>query len=104
MTSQHKHFYLKHDKNWALGPLNPMVINEETSSSMQHKCLDWVDDNSVIFMTFGTTTMLSDEVINEIAVGLEKSGQKFIWVLRDADKGHTFTDQEVRRSRLPERV
>lgn len=32
---------------------------------------------------------------------MERSGQKFIWALRDADKGDVF-DGEVRKSELPE--
>jgi cis-zeatin O-glucosyltransferase len=56
--------------------------------------------NSVIFVSFGTTTSFTDEQINEIAMGLEKSEQKFIWVLRDADKGDVF-DENIRRANLP---
>ncbi|KAK2992842.1 hypothetical protein RJ640_019324 [Escallonia rubra] len=43
---------------------------------------------------------ITDEQIKELAVGLEKSGQKVIWVLRDADKGDVFQG-EVRRAELP---
>ncbi|KAA8517140.1 hypothetical protein F0562_017433 [Nyssa sinensis] len=39
--------------------------------------------------------------IKELAIGLEISEQKFIWVLRDADKGDVF-EGEVRRAELPE--
>ncbi|KAL3533746.1 hypothetical protein ACH5RR_007267 [Cinchona calisaya] len=42
-----------------------------------------------------------DQKVEEIAIELEKSEQKFIWVLRDANKGHAF-DGEVRRAQLPE--
>ncbi|CAI9118873.1 OLC1v1020500C1 [Oldenlandia corymbosa var. corymbosa] len=28
-----------------------------------------------------------------MAIGLEKSGQKFLWVLRDGDKGDLFKDE-----------
>ncbi|PHU16716.1 putative cis-zeatin O-glucosyltransferase [Capsicum chinense] len=36
-----------------------------------------------------------------LAIGLEKSLQKFIWVLRDADRGDVFTS-EGRKVQLPE--
>ncbi|KAL3533744.1 hypothetical protein ACH5RR_007265 [Cinchona calisaya] len=93
-------------RQWAIGPLNPIVvINEEKQgSNKRHHCLDWLDKqapNSVIFISFGSTTSLSDQEVEEIAIGLEKSEQKFIWVVRDADKGDVF-DGEVRRAQLPE--
>ncbi|KAM1321372.1 hypothetical protein PS2_014059 [Malus domestica] len=44
---------------------------------------------------------MKDEQIQELAIGLEESKQKFIWVLRDADKGDLFSDGEVRRAELP---
>ncbi|KAG5603517.1 hypothetical protein H5410_025009 [Solanum commersonii] len=51
---------------WGLGPFNPV--------------------NSVIFVSFGTANSFSIEQIHEIAIGLERSEQKFIWVLRGKDK------------------
>ncbi|KAI5682838.1 hypothetical protein M9H77_04066 [Catharanthus roseus] len=94
------------DKYWALGPFNPVFIPEEKNQQgKRHKCLEWLDKqapNSVIFVSFGTTTSLSDEEIKELAIGLEKSEQNFIWVVRDADKGDIFEGEEVRRAQLPE--
>ncbi|KAK6149131.1 hypothetical protein DH2020_016656 [Rehmannia glutinosa] len=57
--------------------------------------------DSVIFVSFGTTSSFSDEQIKEIAFGLERSEQKFIWVLRDADKGDIFAG-EARKAELPD--
>ncbi|KAK6124653.1 hypothetical protein DH2020_041602 [Rehmannia glutinosa] len=90
------------EKNWAIGPLNPVFIPEKNDSNS--KCLEWLAKqglNSVIFVAFGTTSSLSNEQIAELAIGLEKSEQKFIWVLRDADKGNVF-EGDVRRAPLPE--
>ncbi|KAK9289620.1 hypothetical protein L1049_007778 [Liquidambar formosana] len=87
-------------KHWAIGPLNPVAIHE---NKYRHKCLEWLDkhaSNSVIYVSFGTTTALTDEQIKELAIGLEKSEQNFIWVLRDADKGDVF-EGEARRAELP---
>ncbi|KAL2466028.1 UDP-glycosyltransferase 73C3 [Abeliophyllum distichum] len=93
------------DKIWAIGPFNPVMITErKNSNSCSHKCLKWLDkqaSNSVIFISFGSTSSLSDEQIKELALGLEKSGKKFIWVLRDADKGNVF-EGDVRKASLPE--
>ncbi|XP_060184980.1 zeatin O-glucosyltransferase-like [Lycium barbarum] len=92
-------------KQWAIGPFNPLEKNEKSKdSNKRHESLDWLDKqepNSVIFVSFGTTTSLCDEEVKELAVGLEKSHQKFVWVLRDADKGDVFTS-EVRKVQLPQ--
>ncbi|EYU18712.1 hypothetical protein MIMGU_mgv1a004882mg [Erythranthe guttata] len=77
---------------WALGPFNP--LSSLPSSNPNNKCLSWLDKhgpNSVILVSFGTTTSFSNKQIEEIALGLERSEQKFIWVLREADKGDIFT-------------
>ncbi|XP_016465251.2 zeatin O-glucosyltransferase-like [Nicotiana tabacum] len=92
-------------KQWAIGPFNPLEPKETSKdSNKRHESLHWLDkqeQNSVIFVSFGTTTSLCDEEVKELAIGLEKSEQKFIWVLRDADKGDVFTS-EVRKVQLPE--
>ncbi|XP_027070206.2 zeatin O-glucosyltransferase-like [Coffea arabica] len=95
-------------KQWALGPFNPVHIMPQKSgpkeqNNERHKCLQWLDrqnNNSVIFVSFGTTTSISDEQIRELAFGLERSAQKFLWVLRDADSGDVFV-QETRKLELP---
>ncbi|KAL3637209.1 hypothetical protein CASFOL_019508 [Castilleja foliolosa] len=94
------------EKIWALGPFNPVYVSEKRDLANRHECLNWLDkqglDKSVIFVSFGTTCSFSDEQIEEIAIGLEKSEQKFIWVLREADKGDIFGGGEVRKGELPE--
>lgn len=86
---------------WAIGPFNPTITKPSLKSD--HKCLDWLhkqEPNSVIYISFGTSCSFSDAQIKEIAIGLERSGQKFLWVLRDADRGDIFTG-DMRESRLP---
>ncbi|XP_074317450.1 zeatin O-glucosyltransferase-like [Silene latifolia] len=90
-------------RHFPLGPFNPIekkinVIAEECNN--RHRCLQWLDRqeiNSVMYVSFGTLTSMTDEQIAEIAIGLDKSGQKFIWVLRFADKGDIFTHDETAR-------
>ncbi|PIM99394.1 UDP-glucuronosyl and UDP-glucosyl transferase [Handroanthus impetiginosus] len=92
-------------KCWAIGPILSAVLSSSANKpENKHKCLEWLDKQepkSVIYISFGTTTSLSDEQIKEIALGLEQSKVKFIWVLRDADKGNIFDGQD-RRAELPE--
>ncbi|CAI9109252.1 OLC1v1009039C1 [Oldenlandia corymbosa var. corymbosa] len=55
----------------------------------QHKYLEWLDQQpskSVLFVSFGSNTSLSDEQIEEIDVGVRNNNQRFIWVLRCADR------------------
>ncbi|XVE75578.1 hypothetical protein DITRI_Ditri12bG0104800 [Diplodiscus trichospermus] len=93
----------KGKENWALGPFNPVRIPEKNSSAARHYCLEWLDKqaiNSVLYVCFGTTTTMDDEQIKELTIGLRRSNQKFMWILRDADKGDIF-DEEFRIPELP---
>ncbi|KAL8467849.1 hypothetical protein ACS0TY_031189 [Phlomoides rotata] len=88
-------------KSWAIGP----ILATTLSPDKQHKCLPWLDKhepNSVIYVAFGSTVSLSDEEVTELALGLEQSKVKFLWVLKDADKGDVFDGERVRRAELPE--
>ncbi|KAM7530056.1 hypothetical protein LguiB_033466 [Lonicera macranthoides] len=90
-------------KLWAIGPIIPVTCNRGTSNK-RHECLEWLDKQapkSVIYVSFGTTVSMADEEIKELAIGLEQSHEKFLWVLRDADKGDIF-EGGVRRFELPE--
>ncbi|PON86717.1 UDP-glucuronosyl/UDP-glucosyltransferase [Trema orientale] len=87
---------------WAVGPLHRLNSN---ISDNGHECLRWLNDqepNTVLYVSFGTTVSMLDKQIEEIALGLEQSGEKFIWVLRDADKGDVFDEGVVGRPQLPD--
>ncbi|XP_027367742.1 zeatin O-glucosyltransferase-like [Abrus precatorius] len=89
-------------KLWSLGPFNALSI-ERKNSKGRHVTVEWLDKqepSSVIYVSFGTTTTFTKEQIQQIAIGLEQSKQKFIWVLRDADKGDIFDGNEVKRHEL----
>uniref|UniRef100_A0A0A9GAT4 UDP-glycosyltransferases domain-containing protein n=1 Tax=Arundo donax TaxID=35708 RepID=A0A0A9GAT4_ARUDO len=51
----------------------------------EHACLRWLDaqpDRSVVFLCFGSMGTLPKHQLEEIAIGLESSGQRFLWVVR----------------------
>ncbi|KAL2327059.1 hypothetical protein Fmac_020486 [Flemingia macrophylla] len=90
-------------KVWALGPFHPLAI-EKKDSKESHSCMVWLDKQepkSVIYVSFGTTITLAEEQIKQIAIGLEESKCKFIWVLRDADKVDIFDGSESKRNDFP---
>lgn len=54
-------------RHWAIGPFNPVELGSQRPI---HPCLEWLDQqetNSVVYVSFGTTTSLEDEQIAEIA-------------------------------------
>jgi len=66
-----------------LYPVGP--ITQEGSSNETDECLRWLDKQpncSVLYVSFGSGGTLSQHQINELAWGLELSGQRFLWVLR----------------------
>ncbi|XP_058190880.1 scopoletin glucosyltransferase-like [Rhododendron vialii] len=77
---------------WHIGPVS--LCNREIEDKTQrgkeasideHECLKWLDSkkrNSVIYVCFGSMAKYGDSQLYEIAMGLESSGQQFIWVIR----------------------
>ncbi|XP_031504614.1 UDP-glycosyltransferase 88A1-like [Nymphaea colorata] len=67
---------------YAIGPL---VIPPE-KVLQPPDCLRWLDsqpDHSVVFLCFGSLGLLSTIQLREIALALERSGQRFLWVVRN---------------------
>ncbi|KAJ8562684.1 hypothetical protein K7X08_031136 [Anisodus acutangulus] len=93
---------VENKKQWAIGPILPTKL--DCASNRNDICLEWLNKQpprSVLYVSFGTTTSFSDREIKELAMGLEQSKQKFIWVLRDADRGDIFIG-EARKVELPD--
>lgn len=64
--------------------IGPLIKSEEVTGG-DRSCLAWLDsqpESSVVFLCFGSLGLFSAEQIKEIAVGLESSGQRFLWVVR----------------------
>jgi len=61
-------------------PAVEMGVNTE-----EDKCLQWLDEQaeaSVLYISFGSENSISIAQIEELAMGVEASGVKFVWVLR----------------------
>lgn len=67
---------------YSLGPL----IAEKTNGD-EHECLRWLDlqpSKSVVFLCFGRAGFFSSKQLKEMAIGLENSGYRFLWAVRNS--------------------
>lgn len=68
------------------------------------ECIEWLDSHasdSVVYISFGSQNTISASQMMELAIGLEKSGKPFVWVIRPP-VGHDLKG-EFRPEWLPER-
>ncbi|RZC61932.1 hypothetical protein C5167_023683 [Papaver somniferum] len=68
---------------YPIGPLIRTGVSDDGYD--QSGCLQWLDNQpvcSVLFISFGSAGTLSNEKLTELALGLEMSQHKFLWVLR----------------------
>nr|XP_043615391.1 UDP-glycosyltransferase 88B1-like [Erigeron canadensis] len=84
------------------GPTPPIyyvgpLIRNVTSDNAKDKSIQWLDSQppkSVVVLIFGSMGKFKKDQLMEMANGLEKSGQRFLWVVRDPpqefEKGHEF--------------
>ncbi|KAJ3706747.1 hypothetical protein LUZ61_010452 [Rhynchospora tenuis] len=90
-------------KLFPIGPLNPTNIME--THEPRHQCLDWLDKqpaSSVLYISLGSNSSISDDQIEQLAIGLLNSDQRFVWVLREADRGDVFSKKEIdQKNKLP---
>lgn len=84
-------------KAWHVGPVSLCNRDAEdkaerggkTTTIHDLECMKWLDSkkpNSVIYVCFGTVSKFPPSQLAEIAMGLEASGQQFIWVVRKDDE------------------
>ncbi|XP_038985069.1 UDP-glycosyltransferase 72B1-like [Phoenix dactylifera] len=63
-------------------PVGPLV---RTAPDEEHECLRWLDRQprgSVVYVCFGSGGTLTCAQTRELALGLERSGQRFLWVVK----------------------
>ncbi|KAL6616015.1 hypothetical protein ACP70R_038285 [Stipagrostis hirtigluma subsp. patula] len=69
---------------YCIGPVVGKGARDQEKAA-RHECLAWLDaqpERSVVFLCWGSMGALPEEQLKEIAFGLEKSGQRFLWVVR----------------------
>ncbi|KAK9927014.1 hypothetical protein M0R45_024219 [Rubus argutus] len=73
-------------------PVGPVIKTGSKDVLDGHDCLSWLDgqpEGSVLFVSFGSGGTLSSEQMNELALGLEISGVRFLWVTRSPNETST---------------
>ncbi|KAJ9555831.1 hypothetical protein OSB04_010445 [Centaurea solstitialis] len=66
-----------------VGPLTRTSSDQQTNDGFE--CLKWLDKHpvgSVLFVSFGSGGRLSQKQLDELAFGLERSGQNFLWAIK----------------------
>ncbi|KAK3125083.1 hypothetical protein QOZ80_7BG0599770 [Eleusine coracana subsp. coracana] len=71
---------------YPIGPVIPFIdATPEQQQQEPHECVRWLDaqpPGSVVFLCFGSGGCFEAQQAHEIAHGLERSGHRFLWVLR----------------------
>lgn len=89
-------------------PVGPIISSSLLSSDEaveDNECLKWLDHqpaSSVLFVAFGSRGTLSDDQVRELALGLEASGQRFLWALRGSAPNVSTTAEADISDLLPE--
>ncbi|KAI9181528.1 hypothetical protein LWI28_015878 [Acer negundo] len=84
-------------RTWHIGPLSlcnknfeDKALRGKQASIDENECLKWLNSkkpDSVVYICFGSGANFNSDQLMELAMGIEASGQDFIWVVRkDHDK------------------
>ncbi|KAF5797218.1 putative UDP-glucuronosyl/UDP-glucosyltransferase [Helianthus annuus] len=71
---------------FAVGPLHKLAPNLSSGSCQEDtSCITWLDKQppkSVVYISFGSLATMETKMLIEMAWGLAKSNQRFLWVVR----------------------
>ncbi|KAK7263198.1 hypothetical protein RJT34_30785 [Clitoria ternatea] len=92
-----------------IGPLvSPFLLGEKETSDVsvdmwnaEDHCIEWLDKkpiSSVIYVSFGSILVLSQNEVNNIAAALKNINKAFLWVVKPADQGG---EKENSAAKLP---
>ncbi|KAL0906946.1 hypothetical protein M5K25_025482 [Dendrobium thyrsiflorum] len=66
-------------------PVHPVGPILHFAAGVRHECLHWLDEQpeaSMVFLCFGSMGMMTAKQAAEAAAGIERSGYRFLWILR----------------------
>ncbi|XP_048335469.1 soyasapogenol B glucuronide galactosyltransferase-like [Ziziphus jujuba] len=91
---------------WSVGPISLWVNKNvpdkaqryihNTNDNKEYEIVSWLnskEDNSVLYVSFGSMTNLSVTQIKEIAYGLEASGHPFIWAVKKIESKELYCEE-----------
>lgn len=82
---------------YAIGPLLPGEFERRENGAAVAKWLDDQPDGSVVYVSFGSRSVLSREQIKELGKGLARSGFRFLWLVKvkkvDKEEGGESLDE-----------
>ncbi|XP_042490407.1 anthocyanidin 3-O-glucosyltransferase 2-like [Macadamia integrifolia] len=93
---------------YPVGPLIDLHGQVHNQTQLEESIKGWLDDqppSSVVFLCFGSRGSFNAAQVKEIALGLERSGHRFLWSLRrppEKNKLGLPTDYENSGEVLPE--
>ncbi|XP_037493333.1 UDP-glycosyltransferase 83A1 isoform X2 [Jatropha curcas] len=85
-------------------PIGPLHASNHFAGNLwpeDSTCLTWLDrqpNGSVIYLAFGSTVVYNKQQFNELAFGLEITGQPFLWVVRSDFTEAEFPDGFLERT------
>ncbi|KAI3909664.1 hypothetical protein MKW98_014081 [Papaver atlanticum] len=90
-------------KAWSIGPFC-LAATKAVSCAEKPLWIQWLDEKlekgeSVLYVAFGSLAEITMEQLKEIAIGLENSGEHFLWVLRlpEPSNGDEFMSEFEKR-------
>ncbi|KAJ1387572.1 UDP-glucuronosyl/UDP-glucosyltransferase [Sesbania bispinosa] len=101
LESDYEELYktIKGVKAWSLGPVSAWANKDDDKNAIrghmevlaeEPEWLNWLNskqDETVLYMSFGSLVRVTQAQLVEIAHGLENSGHNFIWVIRKMGSG-----------------
>ncbi|KAF3449228.1 hypothetical protein FNV43_RR09956 [Rhamnella rubrinervis] len=70
---------------YCVGPLIGGGEEKDKAFSVEEDHMTWLDEQpsrSVVFLCFGSRGTFTEKQVREIAIGLENSGERFLWVIK----------------------
>lgn len=71
---------------------------DEEEERKKHECTKWLDEQpvkSVVFLCCGSMGYFDEKAVKKIALGLERSWQRFLWVLRTSSRENALIPSDA---------